>query len=59
MTYILVAMFMLTGDSYVEQRHLSLQECAGRAAMARMDVAQSGIEDLIGEVRYLCLKESA
>lgn len=53
--YSLVAVFLLSGDSYVERRHLSLHQCAGQAAMVRQQT--SGMEDQIGEVRYLCVPE--
>jgi hypothetical protein len=59
MTYALVAMFLATGHGYVEQPHLTLQACAGRAALARQEMldVQEKLEKLIGEVRYLCLPE--
>lgn len=58
-TYTLVAFFVLTGHAYTEREGLSLQGCAGQAAMARsamLDV-QEQIEARVGEVRYLCLPE--
>jgi hypothetical protein len=53
MTYTLVAVFMLTGQAYVERDGLSLQSCAGHAAMARQKAEE--IASSIGPVRYMCL----
>lgn len=59
MTYSLVALFLLTSDTYVERENLSLQSCAGHAAMARsqMLVVLPQLNKRIGEVRYLCVPE--
>ena len=60
MSYALVAMFLATGDAYVEQRGLSITECAGRAAMVRQEMmpVMPLLQGLIGEVRYLCIPEN-
>jgi uncharacterized membrane protein len=54
-TYTLLAVFLLTGDAYPERTNLSLQQCAGHAAMARPLAAE--LYQYIGEVRYLCVPE--
>jgi hypothetical protein len=56
MTYMLVAFFVATGQHYVEMRGLSLQGCAGRAAMRRQETEE--LFHLIGEVRYICEMEN-
>jgi hypothetical protein len=60
MAYSLIAFFLLTGDSYVEQQGLSLQSCAGQAAMARQAylAVLPKLNSRIGEVRFLCVAES-
>jgi hypothetical protein len=55
MTYVLIAVFVLTGQAYVERRGLSLQECAGRAAMLRQETEH--IFEHVGDFRYLCVPE--
>ena len=55
MRYTLIAFFLSTGDQYVERTNLSLQQCAGHAAMARPLAAE--LYQYIGEVRYLCIPE--
>jgi hypothetical protein len=55
MTYMLVAFFVATGQQYVELRGLSLQECAGRAAMRRWQTEE--LFPVIGEVQYYCKKD--
>jgi len=57
MTYTLVAIFMATDATYVEREGLSLQACAGRAAMARMEYLRDGLDKLVGEVRWYCIPE--
>lgn len=59
MTYALVVFFTLTGQQYIERQHLTLQECAGHAALGRQQIlpVQDEIEALVGEVRYLCVEE--
>ena len=59
-SYTLVALFLLTGDAYVERRGLTLQSCAGHAALIRQEtlIETPGLTELIGEVRYLCLPET-
>jgi hypothetical protein len=58
-TYTLITLFVVTGHSYVEREGLSLQGCAGHAAMARQEMldVQERLEGLVGEIRYLCLPE--
>lgn len=58
MTYTLVVVFALTGKAYIEQRGLSLQACAGQAAMHRQTTDIPKLKARIGEHRYLCIKES-
>lgn len=53
-TYVLLAMFMVSGESYVEARDLSLQGCAGRAAIERARYLADGLDKLVGEVRWYC-----
>lgn len=55
MTYSLIAIFLATGDVYVERRGLSLQSCAGRAAMARQE--SEGLQSRIGDIQYRCAPE--
>lgn len=57
MTYILVTIFLATGQVYIEQRNLSLPACAGRLAMLRTTTSEvvEKLEPRIGKVRYLCL----
>lgn len=59
MTYTLVAFFLLTGDAYIEREGLSLQSCAGQAAMSRQQFmnALPKLNGRIGEVRYLCVPD--
>lgn len=54
-TYTLFAVFLATGDAYPERTGLSLQQCAGHAAMTRQQTAE--LYQFIGEVRYLCIPE--
>lgn len=54
MLYTLVAIFLDDGMAYVERRHLTLQHCAGYAAMARMEQV-AAMPDL--RVAYRCLPE--
>ena len=56
MTYTLLALFLINGSSFVEYRHLSLQACAARAAMARQAIPPS-LTAKIGEVRFMCIEE--
>jgi hypothetical protein len=53
--YLLVAVFTLTGQTYVERSGLSLQECAGRAAMLRQETEH--IFEHVGDFRYLCIPQ--
>ena len=55
MRYSLVAFFLTTSDFYVERTDLSLQQCAGHAAMIRAQTVE--LYQYIGEVRYLCIPE--
>jgi len=59
MTYTLLALFLLTGDTYVERDGLSLQSCAGHAAMARQEflAVLPKLNKKIGEVRWHCVPE--
>ena len=57
MTYTLLFVLMLSNKVYVEETGLSIQTCAGRAAMYRIEVQQSGLTKRIGEVRYFCIPE--
>lgn len=59
MTYTLVALFLLTGGIYIERDGLSLQSCAGHAAMARQQylAVLPQLNEKIGEVRWQCLPE--
>ena len=61
MTYILVAIFLATGQSWVEDRHLTLQHCAGRAAMARQEYMEvlPKLSEKIGPVQWRCVPEIA
>jgi hypothetical protein len=55
MKYTLVTLFLLTGEEYVEERGLSIQECAGRAALLRIETEEVAehVEDFI----YKCVPE--
>jgi hypothetical protein len=55
MTFTLLAVFLALGQSYPERTGLSLQQCAGHAAMARTQARE--LYTFIGEVRYLCVPE--
>jgi uncharacterized membrane protein len=55
-TYTLIAFFVALNQSYPERTNLSLQQCAGHAAMARPLAAE--LYQYIGEVRYLCVPEA-
>lgn len=57
MTYTLIALFILTGDVYIEQDNLSLQGCAGQAAIARQDylAVLPKLNPKVGDIRYICL----
>lgn len=55
MTYTLLAIFLLTGQSYAERTGLSLQACAGRAEMARQEAL--ALFQFIGPVEYRCAPE--
>lgn len=57
MTYTLLFIIMLTNRVYIEDTGLSLHSCAGRAAMYRSEVVNSGLTKHIGDVRYFCLPE--
>lgn len=59
MTYTLIALFLLTGDAYIERGGLTLQACAGHAALARQQylAVLPKLTPLIGEVQYLCVEE--
>lgn len=59
MLYTLVVAFIAKGTFYVEQRHLTLQHCAGQAALARIEYmkAMPMLNEKIGEVRYYCWPE--
>jgi hypothetical protein len=52
MTYTLLAIFLATGQAYPERTGLSLQACAGRAAMARQEATV--LFPSIGPVEYRC-----
>lgn len=52
-TYMLVALFVETGETYVERKNLSLQGCAGYAAMLKQETMK--IEAKVGEIAYMCL----
>jgi hypothetical protein len=54
-TYTLLAVFVALGTQYPERTNLSLQQCAGHAAMARPLAAE--LYQYIGEVKYLCVPE--
>lgn len=56
MTYTLVALFIASGAIHTERTHLSLQACAGQAAMSRQAIPPS-LTSRIGEVRFVCVKE--
>ena len=59
MTYSLVAIFLLTGKSYVERRHMPLATCAGRLAMLRSEMMRdmAKLEPRIGKIQIKCLPE--
>lgn len=56
MRYALIAFFIATGEQYTERSNLSLEQCAGHAAMTRQMTAE--LYQFVGEVRYLCIPES-
>lgn len=55
MTYTLIAIFLASGQVYTERTGLSLQSCAGRAAMARTEAID--LFEVVGEVQYRCTPE--
>jgi hypothetical protein len=57
MSYTLIALFLLSGESYVERRGLSLQGCAGHAAMARQQLLEADLVLRVGEVQFYCVPE--
>ena len=59
MSYTLIAIFMLSGDFYVERTGLTLQGCAGHAAMIRQEMLAvlPKLNKRIGEVQYRCVPE--
>lgn len=57
MTYTLLFIVLLADKIYITDRGLSLQECAGRAAMNRSEYLAAGLVQKIGEVRYVCVAE--
>ena len=59
MLYALVVAFIDHNSVYISERRLTLQHCAGRAAMARTEylAALPKLSAKIGEVRYYCLPE--
>lgn len=56
MTYALIALFVSTGDMYIERSGLTLHQCAGHAAMTRQKTQE--LYQYIGEVRYICSPET-
>jgi hypothetical protein len=54
--YTLIALFLSTGQAYVERDGLSLQGCAARAAVARTQAAE--VFQFVGKVQYLCVPNS-
>ena len=58
MTYALIAIFVLSGNAYMERGGLSFEACAGRAAMARADLnGDAQLMAEIGKVRFICVPE--
>lgn len=55
MTYTLMMLLLASGEFYVERTNLSLHECAGYAAMLRIETRD--LEKRIGEIRYYCTPE--
>jgi hypothetical protein len=49
-------LFIATGAVHTERTGLTLQACAGQAAMARMAVDIPKLKSRIGEVRFLCIE---
>jgi hypothetical protein len=58
-TYTLLFVLMLSSRVYVEDTGLTLQNCAGRAAMLRSEFLNSGLMTRIGDVRYFCVNETS
>jgi hypothetical protein len=56
MTYTLVALFLSTGAAYVERTGLTLEKCAGLAAMVRQQILPD-LEQKIGRVQMHCVPE--
>jgi hypothetical protein len=54
-TYTLLAVFLLSGDTYPERTGLSLMQCAGHAALTRSQTAD--LYQHVGEVRYFCVPD--
>lgn len=59
MLYALVLILVDRGTLHVEQRHMSLQSCAGRAAMLRieMEPVMDKLTKSIGRFEYRCMPE--
>lgn len=49
----LVALFLETGETYVERKNLSFEGCAGYAAILKQQTME--IEAKVGEIAYVCL----
>ena len=59
MKYTLLAYFLLTGDAWIEREGLSLQSCAGHAALARTALMADlpKLNPVLGDVRFVCLPD--
>lgn len=57
MKYTLIALFLSTGQAYVERDGLSLQGCAARAAVARSQAVE--VFQFVGKIQYLCVPKRA
>jgi hypothetical protein len=59
MSYTLIALFVLTGDAYIEREGLDVYTCPGRLALARRDYLEvkDKLHPGVGEIRFLCLPE--
>jgi uncharacterized protein (DUF1684 family) len=58
-TYALMVVFTMTGDAYVEQGNLSLQDCGTLAAIKRQEqlALWAMLEATHGRIHYRCERE--
>lgn len=53
MKYAIIAIFLLSGREYVEQRNIDLNQCPSRIAMLRLSTKEV-VAKIEGGVKYVC-----